>query len=382
MVNVDVDPVFLTSFPTHMDKVTQTIWSNMAIASAGQMLNEGAKCSEAAQRSKMFLEYRNFADLLSKQYPQHFPQAMVADKTLLRKNFNLKGAKKNDPQKQPKLWDGTALLRKFNDVVKREILRDYDPLFFRLWPNGRCPSGKQLEDQVLEFRQEFYKEFRSPKGEGDGAGPDDPEKVAEEVSEGMAEAVTQDVGGEAPVLMPQDYFPPLWLPFVAYGKFSSSPCAIFDGGKNPQAKPLVEMVPSRDQIRALSQAERLAVKEQTDTRSTKRQKVDQLKVSLEMSSTLSGIKQDLADMIATDRMDLAIKRRQYELGELREQIKDAKEDGDHALVAALKAAMAALRAKPLEAEELPRRTPSSTCSTTTLSTEEDAVSALDISFDI
>ena len=255
-------------------------------------------------------------------------------------------------------------------MVKREILRDYDTLFFRLWPNGRCPSGKQLEDQVLEFRQEFYKEFRCGKGEGDGAGPDDPEEVAE------------DVGGEAPVLMPQDYFPPLWLPFVAYGKFSSSPCAIFDGGKNPQAKPLVEMVPSRDQIRVLSQAERLAVKEQTDTRSTKRQKVDQLKVSLEMSSTLSGIKQDLADMIATERMDLAIKRRQYELGELREQIKDAKEEGDHALVAALKAAMAALRAKPLEAEELPRRTPSSTCSTTTLSTEEDAVSALDISFDI
>ncbi|KAJ1437465.1 hypothetical protein B484DRAFT_233923 [Ochromonadaceae sp. CCMP2298] len=265
MVNVDIDDVFLKNFPSHYDKVTQVFWSNLAIASAGQMLNEGAKCNEAAQRSKMFLEYKNFVNLLSQQYPQHFPQAMVADKTLLRKNFSLKGAKKNDPPKQPKKWDGTALLRKYNDVVKREIHRDYDTLFFKMWPKGRCPSGKQLEDQVLEFRQEFYKLFRRGCSKGDEV--DVAEEVAQEVSGEMAEAVTEDVGGEAPVLMPQDYFPPLWLPFVAYGKFSRSPCAIFDGAKNPQAKPLVETVPSRDQIRALSQAERLAVKEETDTRS-------------------------------------------------------------------------------------------------------------------
>lgn len=203
--------------------------------------------------------------------------------------------------------------------------------------------------------------------------PDDLEEVAQD---------DEDVSGEAPVLMPQDYFPPLWLPFVAYGKFSKSPCAIFDGAKNPQAKPLVEMVPSRDQIRALSQAERLAAKEETETRITKKRKVDQLKVTIEMSSTLSGIKQDLADMAAMDRMELALKRRKYELDELREQLRDAREDGDHSEVAALKTAMAALRAQPVEAEKLPRRTPSSACSTSTLSTEEDAVSALDISFDI
>ncbi len=39
-----------------------------------------------------------------------------------------------------------------------------------------------------------------------------------------------------------------------------------------------------------------------------RQKVDQLKVSIEISSTLSAIKENLASMAAMDRMNLALKR--------------------------------------------------------------------------
>jgi len=54
-------------------------------------------------------------------------------------------------------------------------------------------------------------------------------------------------------VMPHDYFPPLWLPFVAFGKFSKSPVPQFDGAEveSKNKQPLHARVPNRTEIRGL-----------------------------------------------------------------------------------------------------------------------------------
>ena len=90
---------------------------------------------------------------------------------MLRKNFSLKARKKGDPPTAAKLWNGKSLLRKYNDVVKREILRDYETVFQSVTQNGKLPSGKQLEDLLLEIRMKLYElKKASPAKGGDEDG--------------------------------------------------------------------------------------------------------------------------------------------------------------------------------------------------------------------
>ncbi len=106
-------------------------------------------------------------------------------------------------------------------------------------------SGKQLEDQVLKFRQELWLYLRNLKQL----------KADEKSSSAPVEGVghVPDEENVEGVGMPDDWYPLYWLPFVLYGNFSDSPVHLVDMSKAVEDNPLKDKVDSRVQVRSLAQ---------------------------------------------------------------------------------------------------------------------------------
>jgi len=149
--------------------------------------------------------------------------------------------------------------------------------------------------------------------------------------------------------MPFDYFPPFWLVFVSFGKFSSNPHPVFNGSKTASSKPLRELVPNRETLRALSALERTDIENSTVPVN---RKIVALKKREEVSEALlanvTRLEKDLSVLLALEVKDYALKKRKYECDELRDRLQDAKQFGDPLEVQALYAELKALRIVSVE----------------------------------
>lgn len=345
----EIDEVFLRDFPKASCSKTQTFWSTFAIVCSGIVLNEGVRCSTKQQNDTMMLNYQQFIKLYPQQYPTVFPKGF--EEVLKRKTFN--GAKKT-------LWNGQSLLRKYKRVIKPEILKTYETLFMQLFPGGRCPSGQQLEDQALKFREAFWRrsketangkeEDESCEGEGGGDSDSEPELEVGVVVNPVVITTNNEEALIEP--MPTDFFPPFWLPFVVFGSISKSPNHIMIGTRRAESAPLSESVPNRSLVRALASAERHEIID--DKASSKKRKADVLKIGRDLADSVNKMSGQLNTFIELEAEENARKRRVYEISNLKSAIDEATEDGDDQEVLKLKMELRVLRAKPLqETREVP-----------------------------
>lgn len=318
----------------------QELWSNLAIASAGIVVNTGGKCSVLMQQTRIKEEYSNFIKLYEKQFEEYFPASFVSDKTLERKTFALPRVSsrkfaEQGKQKNP-YWDGESLLRKYNETIKRVVLRDYEEVFNRLWPLGRCGSGKQLEDQALEFRQEFWKTH------GRGRLPINKNCGADSEYEQVSIADDNSLAANSRE-MPSDYFPPCWLVFVAFGKLSRDPHPLFEGLKSDNTKPLHTTVPTRSEIRAGGETDR---RDHVDSRlgPGSKRKHEATAAATGMVAVMSSISNEMNKMRKVDEEAMAIKKREFEIKCKEDEIKDAiSENLDQEAIKELRAELKVLR---------------------------------------
>lgn len=118
---------------------------------------------------------------------------------------------------------------------------------------------------MLLFHQEFWKTLgkSSPNNDEDGDIEDDDSSV---------EAETPSVSA----IMPSNYFPPLWLVFVAFGNFRDTRISFSKGCENGASRPLSESVNNRSAVRALGSAERKLIEDDNSASTSKKRKAEVL----------------------------------------------------------------------------------------------------------
>ena len=144
--------------------------------------------------------------------------------------------------------------------------------------------------------------------------------------------------------MPHDFYPPLWLPFVAFGKFSLSPVPAFDGASNGKSTKIIDKVPSRATIRGLGTTEKRANDSQTSV-SNKKTKDD---TATRLMVAVIGMETNMTTMVRMEEQKHATWMRDNEIRDLKDQIAEAREDGFDTIIPQLKAKLTEVRGRSLE----------------------------------
>jgi hypothetical protein len=214
-------PEFLEGFPRENTATTCRYWVNYVVALAGLSLWEKKGMRESDMQEHILADYKKYCPIACEMYEEYMPIGFKESGALMRPVFG----------KACEEWTGVSLLRKFKEVVKRDIMNVYNPVFVRLFPNGKLPSGHQLKDAIVAFRQAIYEEEKK--------------------------------GAEKKKPMQDSSFPLHYLPFCAFGLFSGDPHPTFDIPNETSTVPLHAKGPSRDEMREL------VIKEKSEITSTK-----------------------------------------------------------------------------------------------------------------
>ena len=133
----------------------------------------------------------------------------------------------------------------------------------------------------------------------------------------------EEDGTDDAVDMPQDFYPPLWLVFVTFGSISASPHPIFQATPTEATKPLADAVPNRMTVRALGNAERHAITEDSSASKKKKSAAEDSKSFKEILSVVSKLE---AENGMQGRYDMKIKYLTATIDMLRgEAVKDGED---------------------------------------------------------
>lgn len=327
MSHLRISDVYLKDFPRTHNATTCKLWTNFIVALAGVIVFEGPKCSQAVLEEKFFQEYGNMAKTISKVYEDIMPVELYASGALMRTNFDLKSRNKKEVS-APTLYNGQNLLRKFKDVVKKEIHKSYNPLFERLFPGGKLPSGHQLEDQIMSFRKAFF--FG-----GDNS-------LVLDLEDNPISEITTEVVGVSPVAasqagqgnvvtkkhtMPLNYFPPLYLPFCAIGLFSDECNHLFHSssaeGVTTENPPLHTQGNSRAAIKELVRVDKSLKSEEGN----KKAPIDKSKTINDMTTASTTIAIAMTNMASIEVRDSFIRDLKAEI-QLNEELGEVETSKD------------------------------------------------------
>jgi hypothetical protein len=370
MTSLDIQPEFFVDFPrTQVSYRVQLLWSNFAICCAGITMNQKFKMWTGTQHSTMLTEYTKFVNLLLVKYKDYIPQVFNTQNLLLKKNMKPSGD----------FWTGEALLRKYK-ALKKEMLRDYETTYQKVFPKGRdtLSSGSQFAQYVVKLREELWtisskkaknkatvttsvpmkpavipQQTAGTKEKGKGSkkrkageiaaeievaqsadtsaasgAKDNEEDVDDEEQDPDADLMVSVDGG-----MPQDFFPLLWLPFVAFGSLSGHANPMFEGIRSPTAQPISDVVPNRKEIRATGLLERGEEKKQKIV-------VDEKMTNKMMADSMSEVSANVAMLAHSELLKTQIEA-------LRDEIKDTIEidPSDRDALIPLRCRLAELRAQ-------------------------------------
>jgi hypothetical protein len=109
-------PEFLEGFPRKNSATTCRHWVNYVVALAGLSLWEKKGMRESDMQEHILADYKKYFPIACEMYEEYMPIVFKESGALMRPVFG----------KACEEWTGVSLLRKFKEVVKRDIMNVYN----------------------------------------------------------------------------------------------------------------------------------------------------------------------------------------------------------------------------------------------------------------